>query len=349
MWYVKYSTKFKKKLIWILFFFIHLNSLSQENLIDYLKKFTSFAVQEMEYFGIPASIKLGQGILESSYGNGILPQLANNHFGIKCGKDWTGSTFIHSDDNIGECFRKYVTSWHSFRDHSNFLKKSRYSKLFSISVKDYKSWAKELQKSGYATAKDYSERIIAIIETYKLWKFDRITSQNLKLELDKILSNIDFIKLDNILIDNFSNRQYRLLNQKNINLRKCECKKNSLFFSQNRIYYHENDNLKYIILKKNETLIEVSYIYNISLKRLIEYNELLIDSKVTSGQYIFLERKKDSGIVCFYKVKEGEDMYYISQKTGIKLEKLYYRNRMNPGEQPFLGTILYLQGIKNKT
>ncbi|XOD67770.1 MAG: glycoside hydrolase family 73 protein [Flavobacteriales bacterium Tduv] len=163
----------KKILGWALFLLLCWNGWTQ-NLSNYLKKFAPFAVQEMERTGIPASIKLGQGILESSYGNSLLAQEANNYFGIKCGKDWSGPTFNHDDDRKGECFRKYDTPWHSFRDHSKFLKKPRYSRLFSLSRDDYKAWAKELKRAGYATSGDYAERLISTIEENQLWRFDKI-------------------------------------------------------------------------------------------------------------------------------------------------------------------------------
>ena len=156
----------------LLFTFFNVNILPANDLSSYLKKFAPMAVYEMEKFGIPASIKLSQGILESCYGNSILAKATNNHFGIKCGKYWIGYTFDYDDDEKGECFRKYKSSWHSFRDHSNFLKKKRYSELFSLCIYDYKSWAESLKKAGYATAEDYAKRIIYNIEKYQLWRFD---------------------------------------------------------------------------------------------------------------------------------------------------------------------------------
>lgn len=170
---------------YILFTLFYVNILSAHNLASYLKKFAPIAVYEMEKFGIPASIKLSQSILESCYGNSRLSKESNNHFGIKCGKYWTGDTCSYDDDEKGECFRKYINSWHSFRDHSNFLKKSRYSQLFSLCIYDYKSWAHVLKQAGYATAKDYAERIIYNIEKYQLWRFDHITYQDLSNHFNK--------------------------------------------------------------------------------------------------------------------------------------------------------------------
>lgn len=170
----------------LLFTFFYLNILSSKDLVSYLKRFAPIAVYEMEKFGIPASIKLSQSILESCYGNSILSKKSNNHFGIKCGKYWIGYTFNYDDDEKGECFRQYKNSWNSFRDHSNFLKKIRYSQLFYLCLYDYKSWANILKEAGYATTEDYAKRIIYNIEKYHLWIFDNINYRNIYNNLSKI-------------------------------------------------------------------------------------------------------------------------------------------------------------------
>lgn len=174
--------------------------------IDYIKKFAPIAVYEMKYYGIPASIKLSQSIIESSCGDSILAKEANNYFGIKCGKCWNGKTFSHDDDMKNECFRKYDTSWHSFRDHSEFLKKSRYANLFCLSRYDYKSWAKGLKKYGYATDKNYADKLISKIEEYELWKFDKFNYNDmLNFELKKILNDIIKYKINKNIMDNKMN------------------------------------------------------------------------------------------------------------------------------------------------
>lgn len=140
----------------------------------YIKAFTPIAVKEMKDYGIPASITLAQGILESGSGKGRLAVEANNHFGIKC-HDWRGKKIYHDDDEDQECFRKYTNAEESFKDHSEFLKyRKRYSKLFKLRKNDYKSWAKELRKAGYATDRRYPEKLISLIERYKLYKVDAL-------------------------------------------------------------------------------------------------------------------------------------------------------------------------------
>ncbi len=138
----------------------------------YISVYKDVAVSEMKKYGIPASITLAQGILESGSGKGTLAVKANNHFGIKC-HDWKGKKVYHDDDRRQECFRKYKSANKSFRDHSEFLAyRKRYAKLFQLDKDDYKGWAKELRRAGYATDKRYPQKLIALIDRYELYKFD---------------------------------------------------------------------------------------------------------------------------------------------------------------------------------
>ena len=141
-----------------------------ERYIDFHK---ATAQNEMSLYGIPASITLAQGILESGSGNGRLSVEANNHFGIKC-HDWTGKKIYHDDDEKQECFRKYKDAKYSFRDHSLFLtERKRYSKLFKLKKEDYKGWAKGLKAAGYATDRKYPQKLISLIERYNLHEYDK--------------------------------------------------------------------------------------------------------------------------------------------------------------------------------
>lgn len=168
--------------------------------LSYIKKYAPLAVYEMHQYKIPASITLAQGILESGRGRSELAAKSNNHFGIKCHTGWKGERVYHDDDEKGECFRKYKYVETSYNDHSEFLsKRRRYAFLFSYSTKDYKSWAKGLKKAGYATDKKYPNKLIKIIEDYKLYEFDKVKEKDLvkktkkQKELDEIkqLKNVD--------------------------------------------------------------------------------------------------------------------------------------------------------------
>ena len=145
----------------------------EEKINLYVKKYAPSATKNMRFFKIPASITLAQGILESGYGEGTLAQNANNHFGIKCHKDWKGKTITHDDDEKGECFRSYKNPLRSYRDHSLFLvNRDRYSNLFKLKRKDYKGWATGLKAAGYATDPKYADKLISLIERFNLTRFD---------------------------------------------------------------------------------------------------------------------------------------------------------------------------------
>lgn len=149
------------------------NATYAEVVTNYIENFKHIAKEEMLQYGIPASIKMAQGILESGAGRGDLSSRSNNHFGIKCHTGWTGDKVYHDDDEAQECFRKYNDPKYSFRDHSLFLtSRPRYSDLFKLKKDDYKAWAKGLRKAGYATDPKYPEKIIGIIERYELYKLD---------------------------------------------------------------------------------------------------------------------------------------------------------------------------------
>lgn len=139
----------------------------------YVKKYAPAATKNMRFFKIPASITLAQGILESGYGEGTLAKKANNHFGIKCHKEWKGKSITHDDDEKDECFRSYKNPLRSYRDHSLFLvDRDRYSSLFTLNRKDYKGWALGLKAAGYATDPKYAEKLISLIERFNLTRFD---------------------------------------------------------------------------------------------------------------------------------------------------------------------------------
>jgi hypothetical protein len=141
--------------------------------LQYIAKYKGIAIEEMKSSGIPASITLAQGILESGSGSSDLAMLANNHFGVKCHSEWKGKTYHKNDDKPNECFRKYAHAEESFRDHSVFLKKPRYAELYKLSITDYKGWAKGLKSCGYATNPQYAQKLIDIIERYELYQYDK--------------------------------------------------------------------------------------------------------------------------------------------------------------------------------
>jgi flagellum-specific peptidoglycan hydrolase FlgJ len=160
--------------------------------LQYIERFKAIAIQEMNLYGIPASITLAQGLFESGSGNGELSRVANNHFGIKCTSDWTGKSYYKDDDNKNDCFRVYDRPEDSFRDHSNFLKRKNYAPLFELDKNDYQGWAYGLKKAGYATNPNYPQLLINVIQKYHLDQYDRPEGEVQKIKReDRVLTQIN--------------------------------------------------------------------------------------------------------------------------------------------------------------
>lgn len=343
-----------KKLISIFSIFIITNFQAQDWKTEdqYIQKFAKYAVEEMEKYKIPASITLAQGLLETGGGQSILAQQGNNHFGIKCKEDWTGKTMKYTDDAPNECFRVYDDPKDSYEDHSKFLATRKYyTGLFQLDPKDYKAWAFGLKKAGYATSPTYATVLISKIEKYKLYEFDYINQEQV---FDKLVS----------LYPNLVNDKEFLA--RNTKLPKEEVKmvidapepvklSKSEVLNSLSMKSHPNEGLKYVVIPSEPDYDDASVInlddvarkYDVSNEKLMKWNELsLINLK--EGQIIFLEKKKSSGTVETYRAERGESLYSISQKFGVRLAKLYKRNRMEVGDGVKEGQLIYLQGKKPK-
>jgi uncharacterized C2H2 Zn-finger protein len=184
--------------------------------LTYIDKFKTIAVQEMNLYGIPASITLAQGLFESGSGNGELARVANNHFGIKCNSEWKGKGYYKDDDNHNDCFRVYDRPEDSFRDHSEFLKRPRYAKLFQLDKNDYTGWANGLKAAGYATNPNYPQLLINIIKKYNLDQYDRPETEVQKEKReDKVLTQINDNSItaekDSVIQTNPANKLYSVV------------------------------------------------------------------------------------------------------------------------------------------
>jgi hypothetical protein len=278
----------------------------------YISNYRKIAVEEMLRSGIPASITLAQGMLESDNGNSSLATEANNHFGIKCHKTWNGEKVYHDDDKKNECFRKYNSADESYRDHTDFLKNTnRYSALFSLKNNDYKGWAKGLREAGYATSRTYADDLIRIIEENNLYKFDE--------------GDLSF-KPTNIFTDSKDDKLVE------IKVRK--------IYERNRIKFvfaEEGDNIEKITKDMEKRSWEIA-----------KYNEFTDSTVIKPGDPIYLQPKRWSASKNheFHFVKSGETMHEISQLYGMKLSKLYRKNRMEMGKQPEVEQKLWLRSRK---
>jgi LysM repeat protein len=297
--------------------------LSNGSARDYIDSYKDLSISEMKRTGIPASITLAQGMIESDYGRSRLAIEANNHFGIKCHNDWTGATIKHNDDKRNECFRKYRKPEESFYDHSDFLTSTtRYGSLFELNETDYKAWAKGLKKAGYATNPDYANMLIRKIEENELWRFD----------FNKKSPGKNSPKPDTLKVASTK------VNQNSDN-----------FVVPGRVSrLKENNRIQYIAVAEGDTRESIENEFNLLKWELPKYNELESDFRIVPGQILYLQPKRDKaepGKEVHSTVK-GDSMYTISQKYGIKLKKLYEMNRMKEGEEPKEGDRIWLRSMK---
>ena len=297
---------------------------------EYIMTYKDLAIEEMKRTGIPASITLAQGMLESDFGRSRLAREANNHFGIKCHDNWTGPTVRHNDDKKNECFRKYSRVEQSYTDHSNFIKTaSRYKSLFYLKPTDYKGWARGLSKAGYATNPDYANLLIRSIEQNDLERFD--TGAHLELLPPSASKTEDFSQTTS---DQFVKKDAVPVNVP------------AVISRAQRVM--ENNRIKYIIVRDGDTKEKIDAEFKLLRWELQRYNELGPDFTIEPGQILYLQPKREKAepgketYIC----TEGETMYSISQKFGIKLKSLYEMNRMKSGEEPAKGSKIFLRNVK---
>jgi LysM repeat protein len=277
---------------------------------EYIEMYKDDAIREMMKSGVPASITLAQGILESGDGNSPLAVYAKNHFGVKCHSGWKGKSMKLDDDAKDECFRKYETVYESFRDHSEFLvTRSRYDFLFDLKITDYKGWAKGLKKAGYATNPKYADLLIMLIEKNNLDQYDNYAKvpprKPTKTRSSKVLASASH------------NRTIKLHNH-----------------------------IKYVKAKKGDTFYGITQDFEMNLWQIFKYNDLNESDVLKVGDIIYLQPKKNKSKEKFHTAKTGETMRDISQLYGVKLKKLYKKNKMFMGTQPNVGDKIYLKHKK---
>lgn len=260
---------------------------------SYIKEYAPLAVEQMKKYKIPASITLAQGLLESGAGMSTLARKSNNHFGIKCHNTWRGRKVYYDDDARGECFRAYRKVEDSYEDHSEFLTHgARYAFLFDLKITDYKGWAKGLKKAGYATDRSYANRLITIIEDYELYKYD--TKGMSKRE---------------------ARRWQKLI------------KKKPWLLNPHEVYLANG--LAYVVARDGDTFQLLGGEFDISWKKLVDYNDLHKEYTLEAGDIIYLKKKnkKAQKPYAVHIVRDGESMHSIAQKYGIRLKNLYKMNR----------------------
>lgn len=270
----------------------------------YINQYKDLAIEQMLRYRIPASITLAQGLFESAAGKSVLVLQGNNHFGIKC-HNWVGPTQYHDDDARGECFRVYQDARDSYEDHSKFLaRQPRYARLFELNQHDYKGWARGLKQCGYATNPQYANKLIQIIELYKLFDYDKA-------------KRYDRFMATHSGTDQPVNAQGIL-----------------------HPIQKFNDNY-YLIAREGDTFKALGKEVEISWRKLARYNERDKHTVLHKGDIIYLKKKRKKAPKQYKKrphiVQPGESMYTISQRYGIRIKYLYKMNKLDPSYQVKVG------------
>ncbi len=270
----------------------------------YINQYRDLAIEQMLKFKIPASITLAQGLLESGAGYSELATKGNNHFGIKC-HGWTGRKTYHDDDEAQECFRAYNNVYESYEDHSLLLSRQpRYRSLFSLDGDDYKGWAHGLKKCGYATSPTYAQKLIGIIELYKLQQYDKAKKYDRFME----------------------SRAYK----------DSPSAKGGIQHPIHR--YNKN---YYIVVKQGDTFRSLGKELGLSYRKIAKYNERNKRDKLVVGETIYLKKKQKKADKTYknrpHMVKPGESMYSIAQYYGMRVKSLYKKNGLSPDYVPKVG------------
>lgn len=292
---------------------------------EYINRYKHIAVAHMEKYGIPASITLAQGILESDCGNSLLSRSSNNHFGIKCKKGWTGEKVYHDDDERGECFRAYPSVEASYEDHAEFLDRGeRYDSLFAYSSTDYRSWARGLKAAGYATAPDYAERLIRLIEDNRLYLFDREGGERLYAEALREGRGEFFEGSDERPV---------IATQSGVDPDDFHVTINA----HNGYNVHRNNGVFYVLAKERDTYENIGKMMGYSERNLRKFNDVGADGEPLTGEVVYIGRKKKSwsGNVKEHTTVEGETLYSISQLYAIRLKSLRKLNSLKGDDVVF--------------
>jgi len=315
-------------------------------ILEYIQLYAPIAIEEMIRTGVPASIKIAQGILETNAGRGDLVMRSNNHFGIKCKTSWTGEKVFHDDDEEGECFRKYASAYDSYVDHSNYLKSQpRYSFLFSYNKDDYASWAWGLKKAGYATNPIYAQTVIKYIEQYRLNQLNSFETIPDGESLKSFLIALNSSSNTAIAVSGSTNQ----VNEKISGSQKADDanEADKEIIAEKESYpvgIFKVNGLKVIHAKKGTSLLAIAKKYKQQLSNLVYWNELSKNTALLNeDQLIFIQKKRKTGSTQFHIVNAHEDIREISQKEGIQLSSLLKLNKISLGMQPKAGERLSLQ------
>ena len=299
---------------------------------EYVDTYKDAAIAQMKRLGVPASIILAQGILETESGNSDLVKKSNNHFGIKCKSSWTGMSVSHTDDAPNECFRKYNSAFESYKDHSDYLYTApRYASLFQLDHTDYKGWAYGLKKAGYATNPRYPQILISNIEKYNLQQYNTMPGS----DVSTARIAMEDEKNTGIVLTSAKPAQAEASREPNVFKKIFSNRKN-----KSNQYFNK---LKAVMSFRGTSLLAIATENDVELSKLMEYNDLLTDGLLKEDQWIYLEKKHKEGNRDFYTALENESLYDISQNNGIQLLKIAEYNQLTENSVVKKGEIVKLR------
>lgn len=306
--------------------------------INYINTYKALAMEEMQRSGIPAAVILAQGLHETQAGTSDLVKQSNNHFGIKCKDDWKGNVVYHDDDSRGECFRSYATAADSYRDHSEFLKRStRYAFLFDLDPSDYEGWCYGLKKAGYATNIRYSQILIKLIKDYNLQQYSLIAIGKMKPSEELVLTAPGATP---VLAGTAGTGILAVGRKGDSTDGTVAVRSVSVNYPAGEFQINKT---RVVYVQAGASLLSIAEKYDLSLPRLLEFNDMKEEDVLVKDQLIFLQRKRRVGAIEFHIVQEGESLYDISQTEGVRYQDLLEMNQLTPLARPAAGEKIYLQ------
>lgn len=362
---------------------VHADSPDKSPQTRYIEHYATLAVEEMYRSGVPASITLAQGLLESRYGLSELALKGNNHFGIKCHSNWAGKKMYHDDDRKGECFRMYASPEESFRDHSDFLRyRDRYKFLFDLEPTDYKGWAHGLKKAGYATDPAYPQKLIRLIEDYDLHEYD--TKPASWAYGQDVPSSKDMHKLEREIAaqEKKAEREEKKMTKEEKKIAKEEKKAEKarrkagkkgrpserpespnsieqakpLTADQREIFHfalsrqmHSLNGVPFVYATDGETFASIAEKYNLFLKEILKFNDLDEPQALYPGTIVYLQAKKKQAPVGLEKhvvEDRNETLHEISQRYAVRLESLCKMNGISADKVLSDGEVILLRKQK---
>ncbi|GAA4337030.1 glucosaminidase domain-containing protein [Flaviaesturariibacter amylovorans] len=299
---------------------------------EYINRFRDIAIAEEQRTGVPAAITLAQGILEAEAGKSDLVRRSNNHFGIKCKTEWTGERVYHDDDARGECFRKYDNPEQSYRDHSDFLRtRAHYSFLFKLDPTDYEGWAYGLKRAGYATNPKYPQLLIRLIREYDLQEYTLMA-----LGRKPIPESGNVVRLES---GSQNNAVHTVASASTAATPAAPAYPQGVF---------QINGTRVVYISKGTSYRSIAQQHNLSLEHLYDFNDMEPAEAADADHLLFLGRKRRTGATDLHRTVEGERLFDVAQREGVRFEDLLTYNGLDDDRTFIAGELIALSPSASK-